>query len=174
MPDCAAIAAGPRYARDRAGADPGGGAPYLAFLDAVIEAERIGEPGSMVASQRRDAVFRRSLAVADCLALLFGLTVVVRVTPALQLRPAALAALPPVVLAAKLMGLYDRDETLLRKTTLEEMPKLFHLATLSSLAVLPEADRLFDRPVAYEVSQFAPIARVLADPTLLAVPASAP
>jgi tripartite-type tricarboxylate transporter receptor subunit TctC len=46
--------------------------------------------------------------------------------------------------------------------------------TLSSLAVLPEADRLFDRPVAYEVSQFMPIARVLADPTLLAVPASAP
>jgi tripartite-type tricarboxylate transporter receptor subunit TctC len=48
------------------------------------------------------------------------------------------------------------------------------LMTLSSLAVLPEADRLFDRPPAYEVSQFAPIARVLADPTLLAVPASAP
>jgi tripartite-type tricarboxylate transporter receptor subunit TctC len=48
------------------------------------------------------------------------------------------------------------------------------LMTLSSLAVLPEADRLFNRPVAYEVSQFAPVARVLADPTLLAVPASAP
>lgn len=48
------------------------------------------------------------------------------------------------------------------------------LMTLSSLAVLPEADRLFGRPVAYEVSQFAPVARVLADPTLLAVPASAP
>jgi tripartite-type tricarboxylate transporter receptor subunit TctC len=48
------------------------------------------------------------------------------------------------------------------------------LMTLSSLAVLPEADRLFDRPVAYELSQFMPIARVLADPTLLAVPASAP
>src|SRR5437879_8140845 len=48
------------------------------------------------------------------------------------------------------------------------------LMTLSSFAVLPEADRLFDRPVAYEVSQFAPVARVLADPTLLAVPASAP
>src|SRR6202012_1183386 len=48
------------------------------------------------------------------------------------------------------------------------------LMTLSSLAVLPEADRLFDRPAQYEVSQFAPVARVLADPTLLAVPASAP
>src|SRR5262245_32223467 len=45
------------------------------------------------------------------------------------------------------------------------------LMTLSSLAVLPEADRLFERPAAYEVSQFMPIARVLADPTLLAVPA---
>ena len=48
------------------------------------------------------------------------------------------------------------------------------LVTLSSLAVLPEADRLWDRPVAYEVADLTPIARVLADPTLLAVPASAP
>jgi tripartite-type tricarboxylate transporter receptor subunit TctC len=48
------------------------------------------------------------------------------------------------------------------------------LMTLSSLAVLPEADRLFDRAPTYEVSQFAPVARVLADPTLLAIPASAP
>jgi len=48
------------------------------------------------------------------------------------------------------------------------------LMTLSSLAVLPEADRLFGRPAQYEVAQLAPIARVLADPTLLAVPAFAP
>lgn len=48
------------------------------------------------------------------------------------------------------------------------------LMTLSSLAVLPEADRLFERKPSYEVSQLAPVARVLADPTLLAVPASAP
>ena len=48
------------------------------------------------------------------------------------------------------------------------------LCTLSSLAVLPEADRLFDREPAYEMSQLAPVARLLADPTLLAVPASAP
>jgi tripartite-type tricarboxylate transporter receptor subunit TctC len=47
------------------------------------------------------------------------------------------------------------------------------LMTLSSLAVLPEADRLFGRTASYEVAQFAPIARVLADPTLLAVPANA-
>jgi tripartite-type tricarboxylate transporter receptor subunit TctC len=48
------------------------------------------------------------------------------------------------------------------------------LMTLSSLAVLPEADRLFARRPAYEVDQLQPIGRVLADPTLLAVPAAAP
>ncbi len=48
------------------------------------------------------------------------------------------------------------------------------LMALSSLAVLPEADRLFGRPAQYEVSQLVPVARVLADPTLLAVNAAAP
>jgi tripartite-type tricarboxylate transporter receptor subunit TctC len=48
------------------------------------------------------------------------------------------------------------------------------LMTLSSLAVLPESERLFGRQPSYEVAQLAPIARVLADPTLLAVTASTP
>lgn len=48
------------------------------------------------------------------------------------------------------------------------------LMALSSLAVLPEADRLFGRTPSYEVSQLSPVARILADPTVLAVPASAP
>jgi tripartite-type tricarboxylate transporter receptor subunit TctC len=48
------------------------------------------------------------------------------------------------------------------------------LMSLSSLVVLPEADRIMGRTPAYEVSQFTPVARVLADPTLLAVPATAP
>jgi tripartite-type tricarboxylate transporter receptor subunit TctC len=48
------------------------------------------------------------------------------------------------------------------------------LMTLSSLAILPEADRIFERPAQYEVSQLTPIARVLADPTLLAVNAKTP
>jgi tripartite-type tricarboxylate transporter receptor subunit TctC len=48
------------------------------------------------------------------------------------------------------------------------------LCTPPSLVVLPEADRLLGTPPAYEVSDFAPIARILADPTLLAVSTSAP
>ena len=48
------------------------------------------------------------------------------------------------------------------------------LMSLPVIAVLPEADRLFGRKPSYEMSQLAPVARVLADPGLLAVPASAP
>lgn len=48
------------------------------------------------------------------------------------------------------------------------------LMALSSLAVIPEAERLWGRPAPYEVAQFAPIGLVNADPTVLAVPAAAP
>ena len=48
------------------------------------------------------------------------------------------------------------------------------LCALPSLAVLPEADRLFDRPPTYEMTDFAPVARILGDPTLLVVAANAP
>ena len=48
------------------------------------------------------------------------------------------------------------------------------LMALSSLAILPEAARLFGRAPAYEVDQLAPIALFTADPTLLVVPADSP
>ncbi len=48
------------------------------------------------------------------------------------------------------------------------------LMTLSSLAILPEAERLFGRQPPYEASQLVPVARVLADPTVLTVRADAP
>jgi exopolysaccharide biosynthesis polyprenyl glycosylphosphotransferase len=49
------------------------------------------------------------------------------------LRPASVLAMPMVVVASKLMGLYDRDEVLLNKTTLDECPALFQLASLYAL-----------------------------------------
>ena len=48
------------------------------------------------------------------------------------------------------------------------------LMALSSLAVIPEAEKLFGRPAPYTADQFAPVALVNADPTMLAVPAGAP
>jgi tripartite-type tricarboxylate transporter receptor subunit TctC len=48
------------------------------------------------------------------------------------------------------------------------------LMGLSSIAVIPEAAKLFGRQPAYEMDQFAPIALFTADPTFLVVPAAAP
>src|SRR5688572_12555627 len=45
---------------------------------------------------------------------------------------------------------------------------------LSSISVIPAADELFDRKPAYSLDQFAPIALVSADPTLLVVHPSLP
>ncbi len=45
---------------------------------------------------------------------------------------------------------------------------------LSAAVVLPEAERIGGRKPLYEMSQFTPVARVLGDPNLLAVPAESP
>ena len=47
------------------------------------------------------------------------------------------------------------------------------LLTLSSISILPEADRLLDRKPAYALASFKPIARFTADPTVLVVRADA-
>ena len=43
------------------------------------------------------------------------------------------------------------------------------LMSLSSVVILPEADRLFERKPSYELDQLVPVARVLADPAVLPV-----
>ncbi len=48
------------------------------------------------------------------------------------------------------------------------------LMALSSISIIPEADKLFDRKPAYEMNQLAPIALVTSDPTILVVPAEKP
>jgi len=48
------------------------------------------------------------------------------------------------------------------------------LMALSSISVIPAADALFDRKPAYSLDQFAPVALITADPTLLTVHPSLP
>ncbi|MBV7486264.1 tripartite tricarboxylate transporter substrate binding protein [Bordetella sp. BOR01] len=48
------------------------------------------------------------------------------------------------------------------------------LMSLSSISILPEADRILGRKAAFQLDQFAPIARVTADPTVLIVRADSP
>ncbi|HWG09794.1 MAG TPA: sugar transferase [Solirubrobacteraceae bacterium] len=90
-------------------------------------------------SLRRDALFRRALLGADVIAILGALALTVALSSRkvpLQLTWESLAGVPLLLIGAKLLGLYDRDEALLRKTTLDEAPKLFQLATLCTLVAL--------------------------------------
>jgi exopolysaccharide biosynthesis polyprenyl glycosylphosphotransferase len=94
----------------------------------------ISEVRGPAACLRRDALFRRSLVVADVVAMVGAFFLTVELSRrSVQLTWAAVAAVPILVVGAKVAGLYDRDETLLRKTTLDEAPRLFQLATLCAL-----------------------------------------
>ncbi|NBS59373.1 MAG: tripartite tricarboxylate transporter substrate binding protein, partial [Betaproteobacteria bacterium] len=48
------------------------------------------------------------------------------------------------------------------------------MVALSSISAIPASDRLFGRPPAYEIKQFAPIALISADPAFLVVRADSP
>src|SRR5258708_7243390 len=96
------------------------------------------------ASMQRDALFRRGLALADVLAVVGAFLLTLVLSPrALQLTWASVAEIPILLVAAKMTGLYDRDETLLRKTTLDEAPRLFQLATLITFLACPAGGRVF-------------------------------
>jgi len=94
----------------------------------------IREVRGPAASLRRDALFRRLLLLADVVAMVGAFLLTVELSRrSVQLTWAGVAAVPILVVGAKLTGLYDRDESLLRKTTLDEAPRLFQLATLCAL-----------------------------------------
>ncbi|HEY7932424.1 MAG TPA: exopolysaccharide biosynthesis polyprenyl glycosylphosphotransferase [Solirubrobacteraceae bacterium] len=85
---------------------------------------------------RREMLFRRALLVADVLALVLALVLTIESSSrSVQLTWTSAIGLPILLVAAKLLGLYGRDEALLRKTTLDEAPKLLELATLCTLVV---------------------------------------
>jgi lipopolysaccharide/colanic/teichoic acid biosynthesis glycosyltransferase len=94
----------------------------------------VAESRGPAASKLRDSLFRRTLLVADVLAIVgaFLLTMALS-SRSLQLTWVSIAGLPILLVCAKISGLYDRDETLIRKTTLDEAPKLFQVATLCAL-----------------------------------------
>jgi exopolysaccharide biosynthesis polyprenyl glycosylphosphotransferase len=96
--------------------------------------QQIIEARGPATSLRRDALFRRMLLAADIVAITGAFLLITQISSrSLQLTWLSIVGLPLLLIGAKLFGLYDRDETLLRKTTLDEVPKLFHLATLCAL-----------------------------------------
>ncbi len=95
----------------------------------------LAEPLPGTSGGRRDAIYRRALAVADIASAAFALLFAIVVLGGDEITVALAAAIPLVVVAGKIIGLYDRDEHVLRKTTLDEAPALFQVATLYTLLV---------------------------------------
>ena len=83
-------------------------------------------------SRRRDAIYRRALAAADLLALAFALLLSVVVSEGAGLSAYALLAFPALVVVVKALGLYDRDQHLVHKTTLDELPRIFQVSILAA------------------------------------------
>jgi lipopolysaccharide/colanic/teichoic acid biosynthesis glycosyltransferase len=84
---------------------------------------------------RRDAIYRRALALADIASAAIAVLVGVPILGDDALNPLALLALPLVLVVGKVAGLYDRDEHLVRRTTLDEVPTLFWAATLYAFLI---------------------------------------
>jgi exopolysaccharide biosynthesis polyprenyl glycosylphosphotransferase len=123
-------------------------AERLAEVRATSQPIREGEWAREVLD--RDALLRRLLATADAVSLGFALTVSILVagdTPTFVV----VAMLPLMVLVSKVVGLYDRDEHVLHKTTLDEAPALLNVAVAGTLLAWMFSDLLatgepFNRP----------------------------
>jgi len=94
---------------------------------------RHAEERRRVRIRGRESAYRRALGLADMLAVGLALAVSNALLAADQLTVATLAVPPLFLIVCKAMGLYDRDRHLLHKTTLDEVPALFGISTLSAL-----------------------------------------
>ena len=93
------------------------------------------ETRGLIENHSRESLFRRALLAADVVAIVGAFVVLAAVSgKALQLTWVSVCGLLTLLLSAKMLGLYDRDDVLLHKTTLDEAPKLFQVATLGALA----------------------------------------
>ena len=108
--------------------------PRLAAADQAVQEEILEGPAA-AGDHRRDAIHRRTLALADLGSAGIAVLIGVPILGDDALNPIALLALPLVLVVGKLTGLYDRDEHLIRKTTLDEVPALFWVATLYALLI---------------------------------------
>jgi exopolysaccharide biosynthesis polyprenyl glycosylphosphotransferase len=85
---------------------------------------------------RRNRFFRRALIVVDVVAAYVALLLaLLTIGPgSVHLRVTTILIAPFVVIASKVIGLYDRDQDVLRKTTIDEVPSILNLAVLYALA----------------------------------------
>jgi exopolysaccharide biosynthesis polyprenyl glycosylphosphotransferase len=85
--------------------------------------------------RRRERIYRRSLAGADAVAAALAVLVAIDAFGGHRLSLLYLLVAPLIVLAAKVGGLYDKDELVIDHSTLNELPRLLNLAAMFALLV---------------------------------------
>jgi exopolysaccharide biosynthesis polyprenyl glycosylphosphotransferase len=110
----------------------------------LLRAPSVAEGAVPEETQVREGLYRRTLGAADALVALVVVGIVVPLVAA-QVSWVAIALAPPLlVVLAKIGGLYDRDELVLNKSTLDEAPGLLQLAAMFTfigwLALAPSSD----------------------------------
>jgi exopolysaccharide biosynthesis polyprenyl glycosylphosphotransferase len=105
-------------------------------LESALESgEQELENVALSAVRRRERAYRRALAVADGSAAAGSVLLALAVIGGYGVRLSFLIVVPLIVVVAKLQGLYDHDELVIRKSTLDEFPRLLNLATLIALLI---------------------------------------
>jgi exopolysaccharide biosynthesis polyprenyl glycosylphosphotransferase len=116
-------------------------------IAAVTDGNGIAVPDRI---RRRDSIYHRALAAADMVAVAVALLAIPWLVGSDSLTTLAVLVPPSFVILAKASGLYDRDEHLIHKNTLGEVPALFSLATLAALLLWLSDDTVIegglDRP----------------------------
>ena len=101
-----------------------------------------GVRGVVAALAARREFARGLLIVADTAAVSFALGVGVQLVAGLPLSPAAMLAIPFIVVVARLFGLYERPGRGLGRSTLTDVPRQCQLATLTALLASMLGDHL--------------------------------
>ncbi len=110
-------------------------------LRAYLDLDR-AEARRRAAIWAREKIYRRMLAVADLVAISAVLFIGTTVLGDDSLTVRAIGAVALLIVVMKVAGLYDRDKHLLHKTTLDELPSLFEVATLGTLLLWLVGDQI--------------------------------
>ena len=110
----------------------------------IRELEPVPASARSYNSVRRESRYRHLLVAGDLLACSLGLIAAAWLgkTTRFTIQSILLVLLAPAM--AKVLGLYDRDQARLRKSTLDEVPALLQLAALFSFLALTLASVVFD------------------------------
>ena len=113
-------------------------------LFAILGGADVEEGAAPPSSRARDAIYRRSLGVADLVAATAAFVIAITVLGHDALGVWTGVAIAMILVVCKLTGLYDRDEHLLHKTTLDEAPALFRVAGLYTLLAFLAGSKVVD------------------------------